>query len=270
MTGKRLVGPILVGATLLALYSPVFLWLITVWFNSPYYTHGFAVLPISAFIAWKKRGELVRKKPSWAGSVVFLAGLIVYGTSFILRVYWLSAFSFIITASGLAIYLYGVRAARTLMFPICFLIFMVPLPFLGQLGLFMQSISARGSASLVAAVGIPVTRTGAEVCLADSAFIIGMPCSGMNTLIALLALAAIFVYIVNGPYYKRGILLALAFPVAIGANIMRIALLLVIAHFWGTEAAMTFFHGFSSLGLFLIAFAILAFFSRLLGCRFKV
>ena len=270
MKGRRLVGPTVVGATIIALYFPVFVWLIRVWLNSPYYTHGFVILPIFAFIAWTKRRELVRTKPSWIGITVFIAGLIIYATSFLFVMYWLSAFSFLITASGITIYFYGIKGARSLKFRICFLIFMVPLPFLDSLGLFLQSISASSSASIVAAVGIPITRTGAEIRLADSAFVIGMPCSGMNTLIALLALAAIFVFILKGSYYKRGTLFALAFPIAILANIMRIVLLLVIAHFWGAEAALKFFHDFSSLALFLVALLILALFSRLLGCRFQM
>ena len=133
----------------------------------------------------------------------------------------------------------------------------------------LQSISATGSASIVQAIGIPVTRTGAEIHLPEAAFTIGMPCSGMNTLISLLALVTLLLYFLKAPFYKKASLFLLAFPIAILANIFRIVLLLVIAYFWGTEVAMTFFHGFSSLLLFLVALLLLFLLSRLFGCSYR-
>ena len=66
------------------------------------------------------------------------------------------------------------------------------------------------------------------------------------------------------PYYS---LFIFAFPVAILANILRIVLLLVTAHFWGGEVAMPFFHGFSDLLLFAFAALLLVLLARALRCR---
>lgn len=257
MKGGRLIGPILTGAAVFALYCPVFVWLIRIWLDSPYYTHGFIILPISAFIAWTKRRELVRIKPSRIGAIVFAVGLVTYVSGFVWRIYWLSAFSFLIVAFGLTLYLSGTKAARSLMFPICFLIFMVPLPFLDSIALFLQSFTAFSSASIIQAIGIPVTRTGAEIRLADSAFIIGTPCSGMNTLISLLMLAALLGYILKGSIHKRVILFLLAFPIAIFANLIRIVSMLLIGYHWGAEVAITYFHDYSSLVFYLVALLLL-------------
>lgn len=268
MKGRQLIGPILTGVILVTLYCPVLIWLIGVWLDSPYYSYGFLILPVSAFITWTRRKELIITKPLSAGAAVFAIGLVAYVLGFIWKIYWLWAFSSLIVTLGLLLYFRGAKAARSMLFPICFLIFMIPLPFLDSIAIPLQSITTYCSASIATAVGIPVTRTGAEIRLADSAFIIGLPCSGMNILTSLLALAAVFVYFLKGSYYKRGSLFVLVFPIAILANIMRIVLLLVIAHFWGTEAALTFFHGFSSLLIFLIAFLCLFLLSRFFGCGF--
>lgn len=269
MKGRRLIGPILTATILISLYFPVFVWLIRIWLNSPYYSHGFLILPVSAFIAWTRRKELARTKPSTIGVVIFAAGLVIYIVGFVWKIYWLWAFSLLPVAFGLLLYFSGVKPTRAMMFPIWFLIFMIPLPFLDSIAIPLQSISASMSALIVQAIGIPVTRIGAEIRLADSVFIIGLPCSGMNTLISLLALAALFLYFMKAPFYKKVSLFLLAFPIAILANVFRIALLLVIAHLWGTEAALTFFHGFSSLFLFLIAFLFLFLLSRLFRCSFR-
>ena len=149
------------------------------------------------------------------------------------------------------------------------LIFMIPLPFLDSVGNWLQSLSAQWSAAVIGAIGIPVAITGAEIRLEESTFIIGITCSGMNTLISLLALAAIFGYFLKGRFYKKAILLGIAVPIAILANLARIVSILVIANYYGTEAAMRFFHSYSSVLLFVVAFLCLVVFSRLLGLTFR-
>ncbi|MFC2071782.1 exosortase/archaeosortase family protein [Chloroflexota bacterium] len=266
---RQLIGSVLTGLVFIALYCPVLIWLVGIWLNNPYYSHGFLILPVAAFIAWTKRKELVRAKPYLTGVIVLAAGLATYVAGFAWRIHWLWAFSLLVAALGLVLYFWGTKAARSMAFPICFLIFMIPLPFLDSMSIPLQSISASGSTSAVQAIGIPATRTGAEIHLPGAAFTIGMPCSGMNTLISLLALATLLLYFLKAPFYKKASLFLLTFPIAILANILRIALLLVIAHLWGTEVAMTFFHDFSSLLMFILAMALLFLLTKLLRCKFR-
>jgi exosortase len=155
------------------------------------------------------------------------------------------------------------------MLPVGFLIFMIPLPFIDSISIPLQSVAASGAASVMQAIGIPATQIGAEIRLPEVAFTIGTPCRGMNTLISLLALATFLLYFLKAHFYKKVSLFLLVFPIAILANIFRIALLLVIAYFWGGEVAMTFFHGLSSLLLFVLAFSLLIFFTKVLRCKFK-
>ena len=146
---------------------------------------------------------------------------------------------------------------------------MIPLPFLDSIGNWLQSLSAHWSAAIIGAMGIPVAITGAEIRLEESAFIIGIPCSGINTLISLLALATIFAYFLKGNLSKKAALVAMAIPVATLANLCRIVSTLVIANHYRTEMAMKYFHDYSSILLFLIAFICLAALSRLLGLSFR-
>ncbi len=172
--GQR-IGPVLTSVALIVLYCPVFIWLVRVWLDNPYYTHGFLILPISAFIAWTRRREMTTGKPSRIGATVLIVGLITYVVGFASRLYWLWAFSFLIVISGLTLYFGRIKSIRAMLFPICFLIFMIPLPFLDSLALLLQIFTAWSSASIMSVVGIPVTSIGAEIHLAGSAFTIGMP-----------------------------------------------------------------------------------------------
>jgi exosortase len=267
--GKRLIGPSLAGLVFLALYIPVIVWLAGVWLDNPYYTHGFLVLPISAFIAWTRRDRLVRTRPDRTGVLVFVAGLVFYVIGFLLKLYWLWGLSLPVVLSGILLYFGGPAAFRTMLFPVVFLVFMIPLPFLDQVGTRLQSLTAAGSTWFAQVFGIPATRTGAEISLPDAAFSIGVPCSGMNTLISLLALSALLLYCLDSPFYKKLSLFILAVPIAILANLVRVVLLLVIAHTWGSDAAINYFHDYSSLLLFILAVLLLLLLARLMRCRFK-
>jgi len=53
---------VLLISTLIILYHRTFTWLISEWLTNPYYSHGFLIPPISAFIAWLRRKEIVGVK----------------------------------------------------------------------------------------------------------------------------------------------------------------------------------------------------------------
>ncbi len=141
--------------------------------------------------------------------------------------------------------------------------------FLEKVAYILQSISARYPALIIEMLGIPVTSVGAGIHLTDMSFIIGLPCSGMNSLISLLALATIFIYILKCPRYKQVALLCLVVPIAILANICRVTSLLLIANAYGAETASGFYHTLFSPLLFIIAFIFLIFISIIIGCKVK-
>lgn len=268
---------ILLALLLSVLYFRSFIWLANAWLTDPYYSHGFLVLIISGFIAGinvhkhKKESEF-KPEPFKHGIYIFAFGLLLYVIGFIKLFPFLLAISFLFTLSGLILYFYGKPLMRSLLFPISFLIFAIPLPFvfLEKIASFLQLLSASYSASIIELLGIPVERIGAEIHLQNAAFTIGAPCSGMNTLISLLALATIFIYILKCPLYKKAILLCAAIPIAIFANILRVTSILLVANHYGAEAAMKFFHNFSSPLLFIAAFMFLILISIIIGCELKI
>jgi exosortase/archaeosortase family protein len=99
------------------------------------------------------------------------------------------------------------------------------------------------------------------------AFIVADTCSGMSSLVSLLALAALWVYAARGTLTGRMAVLLSVVPLTIFANSLRVTLVLVVANSFGQEAALGFFHGASSLVLFGFALTGLVAVSRLVGCR---
>jgi exosortase len=269
---------VLLALLLSILYLRTFIWLLNSWLTDPYYSHGFLIPIVSGFFAWRAirrasntQGER-ESEPYKNGIFIFAFGLVLYVIGFIKLFPFLTAISFLFTLSGLILYFYGKPLMRSFFFPIAFLIFAIPLPlaFLEKVASVLQALSARYSALIIELLGITVTRVGAEIQLEDASFVIGLPCSGMSSLISLLALAALFIYILKCPVYKKAVLLCLAVPVAILANILRITSLLLIANAYGAEIAMGFYHTLFSPLLFIIAFICLILISIILGCEVKM
>ena len=255
------------------LYFRTFTWLVNVWLTDSYYSHGFLIPIISIFIAWKNIHRLEPESvPFKNGLIIFIPGLILYTIGFIKLFPFLLALSFLFITSGLILYFYGKNMMRCFLFPVSFLIFAIPLPvlLLKKVAYTLQHISACYSTLLIEMLGVPVTRIGSEIHLQNASFTIGLACSGMNSLISLLALSVIFIYFLKCQPYKKIALLCVTAPIAIIANILRITLLLLLANHYGAEVAMRFFHDFSSLFLFTIAFIFLIVISTIIGCKVGV
>jgi len=262
----ELLGLFLVITLLLVLFTPTFRWLWHEWWTNDYYSHGVLVPLVSAFFFWRRWPQIKRAFSNW-GLLGLTAGLglYLYGLSTSAR--YLIAFSFIIVLVGLTLFLWGVHALRMLWFPIAFLGFMVPLPFVEQASFPLQTFTARQATELARLLGVPAQYQGAQVILPELSLSVGAPCSGLRSIVALLTLMAVFLYIIQGPWRARFILVILALPLAIVANVIRVASLLVVAHTWGAAVGLKYYHDFSGLVFFLIAFGLIIGLSWVAGCR---
>ena len=264
-----------IGVLLIILYSFTFLWLFNEWLTNPYYSHGLLIPIISGFFIYKKRDVFKNDQSSLScrpGLYVFMLGILVYMMGFIQSFPFLTAISMLLTISGLILYFYGKSAMHDLFFPISYLIFAIPLPFimLEQIAYLLQLTAIRSSSFLLGLGGLPVSTIGSEIHIGDLSFYIGLPCSGINSLISLLALTTVFIYILRCCLHKKITLLIITAPIAVIANIIRVTLIILIANSYGIDVAIDFFHDFSSPLLFIVAFIMLVLISRLLKCKISI
>jgi exosortase len=234
-------------------YYNTFGWLIGSWINNEYYSHGFLVPLISGYIIWSMRKELVEKKPNQAGLGVFAFGIILHGISIIYTMRFLSGISFIVTITGMVLYLFGWEFLNKVKFPIIFLLLMIPLPFVDLIAPPVQTASAVASTGIANLFGIPVQREGLVLNIPGGSFEVGLPCSGLRSIISLFTIAAIYAFILEGGMLMKFMILISSVPLALAGNIIRIVSVLAVANIYGQEIALNYFHGFSSLLLFSIA-----------------
>jgi exosortase len=249
------------------IYWPTFRWLVNAWMSNDYYSHGFLVPLVSGFFVWVKRDYLKTREPSVIGIILLILGALLYISGFFWQIRVLGGLSLLVVITGLVFFVFGVHVARKMLFPLVFLVFMIPAPFVQEIAYRLQEISVVSSSWLLEVLGLPITSSGPEIFLKGTTFTIGLPCSGINTLVALLALSAVYVYILDGAIIKRASLFILSFPIAILANVLRITTIIMVAYFANVETAVGWYHDISSPLFFAISFLVLILVARILRCK---
>ncbi|HUU10188.1 MAG TPA: EpsI family protein [Phycisphaerae bacterium] len=238
-----------------------------------YYTHGPLVPVVSLIIAIlliRHTRIQVRRSPV-LGTVVLVGSLLLHLVACLARVNFASGFSLIGVLAGLVLLLWGRTALGRLWFPIAFLVFMVPLPevSIAQLNFRLKMVAADTGVRLANLIGIVAERSGNQVFLeGDKQLVIANVCNGLRTLISLLAFGAIYTYVCKLRGLWRIGLFAMAVPVAVTSNSLRILGLIFVADVWDTRTATGAFHDISGLMIYLVAFALMFSLERLiLGAR---
>lgn len=268
---SRWLLPGIAGAVFLLLSQPVWRWLWGEWMNNDYYSHGLLVLPVSLFLIVQRfRHDDGLAWPPAQGSnrglMLVAPALLLYVYFLNDKAYYLAAFAVVALLIGMVWTFGGDNTVRRLAFPLGYLAFMVPLPFVERSTLPLAMFTGVCSGGLVQFLGLDVTIVGNAVTLPNADLVIGAQCSGVNSLIALLALTTLAAYILDGPLWARLLLIVLAVPLAVLGNILRVSSLLYIARYMGVDAAFTFYHDYSGPIFFVLALLLLALFARLLRC----
>jgi len=255
------------------IYYPVFIWMWQRWFAADsYYSHGPLIPIVSIVLIWTKRSKLLETRiaSSNLGLAILLAGVFLHIVSSSLRIYFSSAFSFLLVLFGLILFLLGKDFNRVIIFPLCFLIFMVPAPLalVASSALRLKLFAANASVYIIQLFGVSALREGSMVYMDNTSALVGDPCSGLRSLISLPALSILYTYIVRASYTRKAILFLISIPLAIFANIVRTTTTLLIANSYG-NAILTnnFLHKGLGLLVFVIAFIGLFLAGRLLKCQ---
>jgi exosortase len=248
---------------------PIWHWLYGEWLGNDYYSHGLLIGPVALFLAVQR----IRNDPSFrwqAGqgsnvALLFLAASLLIFLYFLnIKAYYLAAFATVSMIASLVWAFSGWAVLQKLLFPIGYLLLMIPLPFIERSTLPLAMFTGVCSGALVRFFGLAVTIVGNAVTLPNANLVIGAQCSGVNSLIALTALMVLAAYLLQGPWWGRVALVAFAVPLAMLGNILRVASLLVVARFYGADTAFTYYHDYSGLVFFLLIFLLMFPLTRLL------
>ncbi len=260
--------PIGLAVGTLAVIWPAFAHAIEVWSTTEEFSYGYLIPLVSIGVIFFRRQALLSSigRGALGGLVIVIASLATLIAAERLGIHALAGIAVSPLLFGAAVYLWGWSAGRMLAFPFGFLVFGLGVfrGLLDTVGFALQGITAVGAGTLASLVGVPLVLTSDRF-----AFIVAEPCSGMSSLVSLLALAALWTYVARGSVTARAAVLLSVAPLAIFANSARVTMVLVVAHWFGQDAAIGFFHGASSLVLFGLALGGLVAVSRLVGCQLR-
>lgn len=257
------------AALLAAVYWTILRDLGRQWWSDANYAHGFLVPLFSGFLLWRERGRLSLLPPSGAaaGLVVVLAGVGALLLGDIAAENFLMRSSLIVVLAGLVLFHVGPQMLRAVAFPLGFLIFMVPLPatLLYAITFPLQSLAATQAAWLLDGLGIPVLLDGNVIHLSQISLGVTEACSGIRSLISLVAGAVAWAYLMLPGGWISVAFVASAVPITIVANVGRVVATGLIGQWLGVEYAAGFFHDLAGWVVYIFAFACLVGVHALVG-----
>lgn len=265
--------PILIG--LCALYVPTYMVLAeTVW-ASDEQGHGPIILALSLWLMWNKRAEYLSlpDRPAFAsGIALFVFGFSLY---FVGRTQQLDTFevaSQIILLAAVFLVTKGWAALRLMLFPLFFMIFMVPLPsiFVQTMTVPLKMLVSWCAEAILYRFDYPVARTGVVISVGQYQLLVADACAGLNSMFTLEALGLLYMNIMKYTSLARNITLAiLIIPISFCANVVRVMILILVTYHFGDEAGQGFVHGFAGMVLFLVALTLILTTDSILGVIFK-
>ncbi len=225
---------LLIGAFIFC-YVEAISQLITFWKNSYVYSYGFLIPFISIYLAWSCRDKLrhIQSSTSYLlGLPVILIGILMLISGYRGGVLVIQSLSIIITIAGVVLFLFGKKYFSVLLFPIAYLIFMIPIwdILTERLQFPFQRFSASTGATLLHFIGIPVHRDSVFLELPNITLEVANVCSGINNLIAVVAIAIPLAYITIKSWLRRIILVSGGIIIAALSNGLRVALIGILAY----------------------------------------
>jgi exosortase len=265
-------APLLATLVFSFLTAPIWRWLWGEWMGNDYYSHGLLIPPVVLYLAIQRfrNDKTLYWKPEQGSNY----GLIVLALSlaaflFFLndKAYYLAAFATVGLLVGLVWTFGGTLVVRKLIFPLGYLLLMIPLPFVERSTLPLAMFTGVCSGGLARFLGLDVNIVGNSVTLPNADLVIGAQCSGVNSLIALTALMALAAYLLEGPLWGRVTLVVLSVPLAVLGNILRVASLLFVARAYNAEVAFIYYHDYSGLVFFVLVLLLMVPLTQLLQTR---
>ena len=234
------------------------------WFRDGNYSHGFLVIPISIFLFYRLRKDLVFPAPTCrTGLVLFIFGSVglIFGVA--ATEFFTTRLSLVLAVSGLALYYLGNVNFKKVWFAF---FFMIPIPAVIYYSatMPMQLFASKTTSSILQIIGVPSYREGNIIYLPAYTLEVSEACSGLRSLATLMALSALLGYLTLKGKVRPVILFLSAVPIAIAVNIFRLLFTAVGAYAISPRIAEDFLHELSGILVFVIALLLMIILSGLL------
>lgn len=199
---------------------------ITWFYENAYMEHGPLVVPAAAYMAWTKKDKLktIARQPSGWGVFLVLWGALQAMFGLVAQWIWVERTAFLVSLTGCIAATYGWRMVRELKYPLCTLILMIAPPtfIFERLTLNLQLLASRLGEFFLETLGFSVLREGNVLEMVGIKLSVEEACSGIRSLMAIFFMCVLYNFFFVRSRSMQALLLALAIPVAILGNALRI------------------------------------------------
>jgi exosortase len=215
------------------LYADFLNYIVDFWLNDATYTHGFLVLAIIAYLIFLKKNEILNAKlsPSYLMLIPLIIVCSIWLLGYLKSIESLQLLYLPFLIICVCYVIFGKNIAKIILFPILFLF--SALPVWGILIPFLQNMTIAVVVPLVKLLGVvPLNLNGHYVNVEVGLFSIEEGCAGLRFFIIALSLSTLYGYL----HYAKAILpnlilITVSLLLAIVANWIRVAGIILIAHY---------------------------------------
>ncbi len=223
----------------------VFWWWGWQWFNpGSEAEHGPLLVGLAVWLGWRNLNmsdvgcEMSEVGKLWPGVVAMVGALALHALGFVVQQTRISIVAVLLFAWGVMRLGGGARWGRATVFPLGLLLFAIPLGVLDAVGFHLRLGVIASTEVIARTVGIEVVRNGTQLFSPDGSYQydVAAACSGVRSLLALLALSALIGYLWVHAWWRRGAVFLLAFPLTFVGNVVRIAAIVFAGEWFGQRA----------------------------------
>ena len=232
-------------------------------------THILAIPPIIIYIIYRTRKNLIATisnqfatpKHGKTTPIKDITGTLLCLIAYLTK--WYGSYTFQpieyhivslpIFVAGLTLIIFNAETLRRLIFPIAFLLFLVPPParIAQKAGSVLATFSSQTAYNILKSIAIPVTLSStymSPIIYLETQpgthipFAIDVACSGLYSLIGFAIFAIFIAYVTREPLHKKFTIFAIGLPLIYSLNLIRIILIVIIGHIFGPNIALNIFH----------------------------
>lgn len=226
----------------------LFVWLGALYDANPDDALGYVVLPLVAVLIYRQRDDFMplEKRP-WGPALALLAvALLLHFVGFLIQQARVSLVGFCLGLYALTGLLWGREWLRKSAYPFALLVFMVPLTaYTDGLTFHLRLLVTKIAAGFCSGIlNLSLIREGTTVfhLLPDGSkgfeFDVAPACSGIRSLTVVFLLSMVVGYLWLVAWWRRGVLLMAALPLALLGNIARLITVFVVGEAQGAEAGL--------------------------------
>ena len=208
--------------------------------NNDNASHIFLIPFIVAWLFYADRRKIVPALPDLVAATWFALPAAALSIMVIARFFGNASVALTVFVLALVLFLvagfvalFGRGSAKSLCFPLAFLVFLIPFPepVLNRIIYWLQTGSAAVAELIFDWSGVPVLREGFIFHLPKISIEVASECSGIRSSIALLLLALLVAHFTFSKYWKKALFVAAGLLMMIVKNGVRIATLTLLANY---------------------------------------